>query len=213
MFEIFRPFFLSENKGLAKNRYCHEIGRKKIRRMVYSDPEKLIGRPMFDTFSFFWRLSHSSFRSAGTVPNVVDTQCLWISGVPDKVVPDIVNNTILLIKKFNNWALKDPKGLKIAKIWFFKKLINQLQVRIQAEPPHGKYSGGNSAFFLASKLFLKNMIFPDPLNLLLGTSDDSKWHPKGPQTFLGKSVFWPSSTFLVAIFWPSSWPSMCMGCV
>ena len=28
--------------GLAKNRYHHEIGRKKIRRMVYSDPEKLI---------------------------------------------------------------------------------------------------------------------------------------------------------------------------
>ena len=47
-------------------------------------------------------------------------------------------------------------------------------VRIQAEPPHGKYSGGNSASFLTSKLFLKNMIFPDPLNLLSGTSDDSK---------------------------------------
>ena len=92
-------------------------------------------------------------------------------------------------------------------MWLFEKLINQLQVRIQAEPPHGKYSGGNSASFLTSKLFLKTVIFPDPLNLLLGTSDDSKWHPKGPRTILGKSVFWPSSTFLVATFWPSSWPS------
>ena len=41
------------------------------------------------------------------------------------------------------------------------------------------------------------MIFPEPLNLLLGTNDDSKWHPKGPWTILGNSVFWPSSTFLV----------------
>ncbi len=81
---------------------------------------------------------------------------------------------------------------------FFQKLINQLQVRIQAEPPHGKYSGGNSASFSTSIFFLKNMFFPDPLNLLLGTSDDSKWHPKGPRTILGKNVFWPSSTFLVA---------------
>ena len=53
-------------------------------------------------------------------------------------------------------------------------VINQLQVRIQAEPMYGKYSGGNSASFLNSKLFLKPMIFPDPLNLLLGTSDDGK---------------------------------------
>ena len=50
------PFFLSKNRGLAKNRYHHRIGRKKIRRMVYSDREKLIGRPIFGTFSFFsWK--------------------------------------------------------------------------------------------------------------------------------------------------------------
>ena len=66
---------------------------------------------------------------------------------------------------------------------------------------HEKYSGGNSASFLPSKLFLRNMIFPEPLNLVLGTSDDSKWHPNGPRTILGKSVFWPSSTFLVTTFY------------
>ena len=70
-----------------------------------------------------------------------------------------------------------------------------------------------SKSFLTSKLFVFNDFFPGPLNLLLGTSDDSKWHPKGLQTFLGKSVFWPSSTFLVAIFWPSSWPQTCIKCV
>ena len=64
--KFFDPFFLSKNRGLAKNRYHHEIGRKKIRRMVYSDREKLNGRPDFDTFSFFGHLSHSSFRSART---------------------------------------------------------------------------------------------------------------------------------------------------
>ena len=43
---------------------------------------------------------------------------------------------------------------------------------------------------------MKNLIFSDPLNLLLGTSDDSKWHPKGPRTILGKmfidhfQLFW-----------------------
>ena len=82
-----------------------------------------------------------------------------------------------------------------------EKLLNQLQVRIQAEPMHGKYSGGNSASFWTSKLFLKNLFFPDRLNPLLGTSDDSKWHPKGPWTILGKSVFWPSLTFLVTILY------------
>ena len=65
--QFFRPFFLSKNMGFTKNRYHHRIGRKKIRRMVYSDPEKLNGRPDFGTFSFFPHLSHSSFRSAGTV--------------------------------------------------------------------------------------------------------------------------------------------------
>ena len=61
--------FLSKNKGLAKNRYYHEIGRKKIRRVVCSDPEKLIGQPMFDTFSFlltsfsfvFWQCQDSTW--------------------------------------------------------------------------------------------------------------------------------------------------------
>ena len=48
--------------GLAKNRYYHEIGRKKIRQMVYSDPEKLIGRPIFVTFSFFsWKCKKSNY--------------------------------------------------------------------------------------------------------------------------------------------------------
>ena len=39
--------------GLAKNGYHHEIGRKKIHQMVYSDPEKLNGRPDFGLFIFF----------------------------------------------------------------------------------------------------------------------------------------------------------------
>jgi len=56
---------------------------------------------------------------------------------------------------------------------------------------HGKHSGGNSASFWISTLFLNN-ICSEALNLLLGTSDDSKWHPKGPWTFLGKRVFWAS---------------------
>ena len=53
-------------------------------------------------------------------------------------------------------------------------VINQLQVRIQAEPMGGKYSGSDSASFKASKFLLENMIFPDPPNLLSGTSDDIK---------------------------------------
>ena len=54
-------------------------------------------------------------------------------------------------------------------------LINQLQVRIQAEPMHGKYSGDNSASCLTLKLFLEKYdLISDPLNLLSGTSDDSK---------------------------------------
>ena len=80
------------------------------------------------------------------------------------------------IIKPNKGSFFGPKGPKPrnSENLTFEKLLNQLQVRIQAEPPHGKYSGGNSASFLTSQLFLKNMIFPDPLNLLLGTSDDSK---------------------------------------
>ena len=42
---------------------------------------------------------------------------------------------------------KPEKKQKGKKIWLFEKLINQLQVRIQAEPMGGKYSGGNSASF------------------------------------------------------------------
>ena len=36
---------------------------------------------------------------------------------------------------------------------------------------------------------LGKTLFPDPLNLLVGTSVDSKWHPKGPRTILGKTIF------------------------
>ena len=57
--KFFDPFFVAK-RGLEKNRYYHEIGRKKIRRMVYSDPEKLIGRPTFRTFPFFWHLLNGS---------------------------------------------------------------------------------------------------------------------------------------------------------
>ena len=74
--QIFWPLVLSKNRGLAKKRYYHEIGRKKIRRMVYSDPEKLIWRPIFCTISFFRHLSHSSFRSAKTVSIVVPWICI-----------------------------------------------------------------------------------------------------------------------------------------
>ena len=48
-----------------------------------------------------------------------------------------------------------------------------MEVRIQADPMGGKYSGGDSASFLTSFCFEK-YDFPDPLNLLLGTNDDSK---------------------------------------
>ena len=51
-YKFFDPLFLSKNRGFTKNRYHHRIGRKKIRRMVYSDREKLNGRPDFDTCSF-----------------------------------------------------------------------------------------------------------------------------------------------------------------
>ena len=49
-----RRFFtnFSTHRGFTKNRYHHRIGRKKIRRMVYSDPEKLIGRPIMAFFYF-----------------------------------------------------------------------------------------------------------------------------------------------------------------
>ena len=55
-YRIFGFFFLPKTWVWQKNRYYHEIGRKKIRRMVYSDPEKLIGRPIFGTFAFFDRI-------------------------------------------------------------------------------------------------------------------------------------------------------------
>ena len=45
-------FFYSKNKGLANNCYYYEIGRNKIRDMVYSDPEKLIGRQILSFFPF-----------------------------------------------------------------------------------------------------------------------------------------------------------------
>ena len=63
----FHKILALKNKGFTKKLYRHLIGRKKIRRMVYSDRDKLNGRPDFGTFPFFRHLFHSSFRSAGTV--------------------------------------------------------------------------------------------------------------------------------------------------
>ena len=39
--------------GLAKKRYDHRIGGKKLCGNPLSDPEKLNGRPQNDHFSFF----------------------------------------------------------------------------------------------------------------------------------------------------------------
>ena len=62
---------------------------------------------------------------------------------------------------------------KIVKKCFFEKLINQFQVRIQAEPMHGKYSGGDCASFFTPQNFFEKYVFSEALNLLLGTSADS----------------------------------------
>ena len=51
---FFWPFFLSKFMGLAKKRYHHWIGRKKLCGNPLSDPEKLNGRSQNDHFSCFW---------------------------------------------------------------------------------------------------------------------------------------------------------------
>ena len=67
-----------------------------------------------------------------------------------KRIQDTLDSEAAAIKKEEKQAknkrkcLKKPKNLKKC---LFEKLGNQLQVRIQAEPMHGKNSGGNSASF------------------------------------------------------------------